>query len=177
MAEYYKTLPLSQEEILELKAGDQLYLSGTIYTGRDAAHKRLIETLDRGEELPFKIKNSALYYVGPCPAKPGEIIGSCGPTTSYRMDDYTIPLLKRGLKIMIGKGTRSQEVIESMIENKAIYLAAIGGAGALIKSSIKESKIIAYEDLETEAIRELKVIEFPAIVAIDAFGKSLYERK
>jgi len=174
MAEYYKNLPLSELEIWELKAGDQIYLTGKVYTGRDAAHKRLVEALESGKELPFEINKSTLYYVGPCPAKPGEIIGSCGPTTSYRMDDYTPALLDKGLQIMIGKGRRSSQVIKSMIENKSVYLAAIGGAGALIKNSIKSAKIIAYDDLGTEAVRELIVENFPAIVAIDARGNSLY---
>lgn len=176
MAEYYKKLPLSEEFIEQLRPGDKLYLTGIIYTGRDAAHKRIVEALEKGEKLPFDLKNASIYYVGPCPAKPGEIIGSCGPTTSYRMDDYTPQLLDEGLKIMIGKGLRNQKVIESMVENKAIYLAAVGGAGALIKHSIVESNIIAYEDLKSEAVRKLRVENFPAILAIDTKGNSLYKR-
>lgn len=176
MADYYETLPLSDEFIEKLVPGDRLYLSGIIYTGRDAAHKRMVESLDRGEELPFNLDKASIYYVGPCPAKPGEIIGSCGPTTSYRMDDYTPRLLDEGLQVMIGKGLRNQIVIDSMIKNKALYLAAVGGAGALIKHTIVEAELIAYEDLGAEAVRRLKVKDFPTIVAIDAKGNSLYER-
>lgn len=157
-----------------LKAGDRVYISGTIYTARDAAHKRLVESLKKGEQLPFDISNSILYYVGPCPPKPGHVIGSAGPTTSYRMDDYTPYLLDAGLKGMIGKGQRGNQVIKSMIKNKAVYFAAIGGAGALIADCIKESCIIAYKDLGTEAIRKLTVDKLPAIVVIDSNGNNLY---
>ncbi len=167
--------PLTDEKLKNLKAGDTVKITGTIYTGRDAAHQRLIEALNNGDELPFDIKDQIIYYVGPAPAKPGKIIGSAGPTTSYRMDDLTVPLLKLGLNGMIGKGSRSQGVIEGMKKYGAIYFAAIGGAGALIADSIKEAKIVAYEDLGPEAIRELKVEEFPAIVVIDSQGNNLYE--
>ncbi len=168
------TLPLTNEKVLSLKAGDNMLLSGYIYTARDAAHKRLINCIENGEELPFDIKDSVIYYVGPAPAKEGEVIGSCGPTTSYRMDDLTIPLLNLGLAGMIGKGKRSDEVISSM-KGRAAYFAAIGGAGALIANSIKSSEIIAYEDLGSEAIRKLYVEDFPCIVVIDAYGNNIYE--
>lgn len=175
MSEIIISTPFDIDQVNKLKAGDRVYISATIYTARDAAHKRLVEALDRGEELPFDINDSIIYYVGPCPAKPGEVIGSAGPTTSYRMDDYSPKLLDVGLKGMIGKGKRSKTVIEAMIKNKAVYFAAIGGAGALISDSIKEAEIIAYEDLKTEALRKIKVDKFPAIVAIDAYGNNLYE--
>lgn len=167
--------PLSDEKLKNLKAGDSVYISGVIYTGRDAAHKRLIDALDEGKELPFDIKDQVIYYVGPAPAKPGEIIGSAGPTTSYRMDDLTVPLLKLGLNGMIGKGSRNEKVIQGMKDYGAVYFAAIGGAGALIANSIKQSEIIAYEDLGTEAIRRLVVEDFPVVVVIDSEGNNLYE--
>lgn len=172
-------LPLSKEKSKTLKAGDQVLLSGTIYTGRDAAHKRLVDALNRGEALPFDVDEAIIYYVGPAPAKPGEVIGSCGPTTSYRMDDLTVPLLERGLSGMIGKGQRNDTVVNSMIKNGATYFAAIGGAGALIASSIKSSEIIAYEDLGAEAVRKLEVVDFPCVVVIDSEGTNMYnvERK
>ena len=169
--------PLTIEKINNLKIGDLVYLTGTIYTARDAAHKRIVESLKKGEKLPFDIRNSIIYYVGPCPEKPDDIIGSAGPTTSYRMDDYTIPLLELGLKGMIGKGRRSDEVIKAMKKHKAIYFSAIGGAGALIASCIKKSKVIAYEDLGTEAIREIYVEKFPLIVSVDFKGDNLYNRE
>lgn len=169
------TTPFKKEEVLKLKAGDLVKISGVIYTGRDAAHKRLLEDMEAGKALPFELKDSILYYVGPSPAKPGEVIGSAGPTTSYRMDPYTEALLDKGLTGMIGKGKRSQEVIKSMTKNKAIYFAAVGGAAALISSCITEAEVIAYEDLGTEAIRRLKVEEFPAIVVIDSEGNNLYK--
>ena len=168
-------LPLKDEDIKELKAGDSVLLSGVMYTGRDAAHKRLIETLERGEELPFDIKGQTIYYVGPTPEKEGEAIGSAGPTTSYRMDAYAPTLLECGQKGMIGKGIRGGNVIDSMIKNKAVYFGAIGGCGALISRCIIKSEIIAYHDLGTEAIRKLEVKEFPVIVAIDSKGNNLYE--
>ncbi len=171
------TLPLNKETVEVLKAGDKVSLTGTIYTGRDAAHKRMIEDLESGEGLPFDIKNQTIYYTGPTPTKPGEIIGSSGPTTSYRMDDYTPTLLDLGLRGMIGKGERSQEVIDSMIKNKSVYFAVIGGAGALISNSIKSVEIIAYDDLGTEAIRKLNVEDLEAIVAIDSEGNNLYKRE
>lgn len=167
--------PLSDGRLRKLKAGDSVYISGVIYTGRDAAHKRLIDTLVEGKELPFDIRNQIIYYVGPAPAKPGEVIGSAGPTTSYRMDDLTVPLLKLGLNGMIGKGSRNDKVIAGMKEFGAVYFAAIGGAGALIANSIKSSEIVAYEDLGTEAIRRLVVEDFPVVVVIDSEGNNLYE--
>jgi fumarate hydratase subunit beta len=169
------TMPLSKDVIQDLKAGDTVLISGTIYTARDAAHKRLIELLDKGEELPMNIDNQVIYYVGPTPAKPGMASGSAGPTTSYRMDPYAPRLLNKGLKGMIGKGIRSDEVIDSIIKNKAVYFGAIGGAAALIGKSIVNSEIIAYEDLGSEAIRKLEVIDFPAVVVIDSNGNNLYE--
>lgn len=167
--------PLTKEVLRELKAGDVVSLTGTVYTGRDAAHKRMMEALNKGEALPFDIKDSIIYYVGPTPAKPGKVIGSAGPTTSYRMDTMTIPLLELGLGGMIGKGLRSKEVIESMKKNETAYFAAVGGAGALIASSVKESEVIAYDDLGTEAIRKLTVENMPLIVCIDIYGNNLYE--
>lgn len=170
-------LPLTSESVSSLKAGDTVLLSGELYTGRDAAHKRLIDAIDRNEALPLPIENQTIYYVGPAPAKPGEVIGSAGPTTSYRMDDLTLPLLERGLKGMIGKGQRSDKVIEGMKKHGAVYFAAIGGAGALIASSIIEKEVIAYEDLGAEAIHRLVVKDFPVIVVIDTDGENLYVRE
>lgn len=169
-------LPLTDDIVSSLKAGDSVLLTGYIYTGRDAAHKRLIELVDSNKELPFDIKNQTIYYVGPAPAKPGYAIGPAGPTTSYRMDPYTPKLLDKGLKVMIGKGLRSSEVIESMKKNNAVYLAAIGGAAALISKTIKTKEIICYEDLGAEAIHKLYVEDFPAIVVIDSMGNNLYSR-
>lgn len=167
--------PLTEEKLKGIKAGDTIHISGTIYTGRDAAHGRLIEALDSGLELPFDVKDQIIYYVGPAPAKPGAVIGSAGPTTSYRMDDLTLPLLKLGLNGMIGKGSRSNQVIDGMKEHGAVYFAAIGGAGALIADSIKEVDIVAYEDLGPEAIRKLTVKDFPVIAVIDSEGNNIYE--
>lgn len=167
--------PLTEEKVKELKAGDSVLISGTIYTARDAAHKRLVELLDKGEKLPIDVENSIIYYVGPTPAKPGQPIGSAGPTTSYRMDSYAPRLLDIGLKGMIGKGLRSKEVIESMKKNKAIYFAAIGGAAALMGKSIKKAELVAYEDLGSEAIRKLEVEDLPVVVVIDSEGNNLYE--
>jgi len=167
--------PLSLNDVKALKAGDQVLISGIIYTGRDAAHLRMIKSLDAGEPLPFEVDGQVIYYVGPTPAKPGEVIGSCGPTTSYRMDDLTVPLLERGLRGMIGKGERNDVVIEGMKNNGALYFAAIGGAGALIANSVKSSEIVAYEDLGPEAIRKLEVEDFPVIVVIDSEGHNLYD--
>ncbi len=169
------TTPLTKEKLKELKAGDSVLISGCIYTGRDAAHKRMIDTLGNGGVLPFDIENQIIYYVGPCPEKPGQIIGSCGPTTSGRMDAYAPELIKRGLTGMIGKGMRDENVINAMRECGAVYFGAIGGAGALIAESVKSQKNIAYEDLGTEAIRLLEVEDFPAVVIIDAEGNNLYE--
>ncbi|SMC28718.1 fumarate hydratase subunit beta [Clostridium acidisoli DSM 12555] len=163
------------QEVRNLKMGDRVLISGTIYTARDAAHKRLIELLNKGEELPIELLNQVIYYVGPTPAKPGEVIGSAGPTSSYRMDTYSTKLIELGLKGMIGKGLRSQEVIDAIIKNGAVYFGAIGGAAALIAKSIKKSEVIAYEDLGAEAIRKLEVKDFPAIVVIDSDGNNLYK--
>ena len=169
-------MPFTKEQARNLVCGDVVTLNGTIYTARDAAHKRLIECIDEGEKLPFDIQDQAIYYVGPTPSKPGEIIGSAGPTTSYRMDDLTIPLLERGLRIMIGKGKRNERVVESMQKHGAVYLAAIGGAGAYISNSIKSCEIIAYDDLGAEAIRKLEVEDLQLIVAIDSYGNNIYEK-
>ena len=167
--------PLTQEKLKGLKSGDSVLISGTMYTGRDAAHQRLVDAINKGETLPFDPKDAIIYYVGPAPTKPGKKIGSAGPTTSYRMDDLTVPLLELGLTGMIGKGFRSQTVIDSMKKNGAIYFAAIGGAGALIANTIKKCEIIAYEDLGPEAVRKLTVVDFPAVVVIDTEGNNLYE--
>lgn len=169
------TTPLTREQARVLKAGDSCLLSGTIYTARDAAHKRMIEALEKGKELPFDIKDSIIYYVGPTPGAPGEIIGSAGPTTSYRMDAYSPALIKEGQTGMIGKGLRGPEVIEAMKEYGAVYLGAVGGCGALISKCIKKSEVIAYEDLGPEAVRRLEVEDFPVKVVIDAEGNNLYE--
>jgi fumarate hydratase subunit beta len=169
------TTPLTQDKVKSLKAGDKVLLSGVIYTGRDAAHKRLVDALNEGKTLPFDVKDQVLYYVGPAPAKPGNVIGSAGPTTSYRMDDLTVPLLERGLTGMIGKGARSDKVVEGMKEHGAVYFAAIGGAGALITSSIKSSEVIAYGDLGPEAIRKLVVEDMPVYVVIDSEGNDMYK--
>lgn len=168
--------PLTYEEIKDLKAGDRVLLTGSIYTARDAAHKRLIDLLDAKLELPINIKDETIYYVGPTPAKEGNVIGSAGPTTSYRMDAYSPKLLDLGLKAMIGKGARNEEVINSIIKNKAIYFGAIGGAAALISKSITKSEIIAYEDLGAEAIRRMEIKDMPLIVIIDTEGNNLYKQ-
>lgn len=167
--------PLNDEKVRELKAGDNVLINGIIYTGRDAAHKRLIELINSGKELPFEVKNQIIYYVGPAPAKPGYAVGPAGPTTSYRMDPYTPPLLKLGLKGMIGKGVRSKEVIDAMKTYGAVYFAAVGGAAALISKSIKKAEVVCYEDLGPEAIHRFYVEDFPAIVVIDSLGNNLYE--
>lgn len=169
------TTPLTAEKVKDLKAGDSILLSGTIYTARDAAHKRLVELLESGEDLPIDVKDSIIYYVGPTPTKPGMAFGSAGPTTSYRMDAYTPQLLEKGLKGMIGKGLRSGNVIESMKEHTAVYFAAIGGAAALIGKCVKASELVAYEDLGAEAIRKLEVVDLPLVVVIDSEGNNLYE--
>lgn len=169
-------LPFTEEVIMSLKAGDTVYVSGTIYTARDAAHKRFIETLEKGEELPIPIKNQVIYYAGPCPAKPGHVVGSCGPTTSGRMDAYSPALLDLGLSAMIGKGDRSDNVVASIVKNKAVYLGAIGGAGALISGCVKEISVVAYEDLGTESVKKMVVENMPLTVVIDAFGNNLYRR-
>lgn len=173
--EVHITTPIQPEEIVKLKAGDMVYLSGIIYTARDAAHKRMYEALERKENLPISLQNQVIYYMGPSPAREGRPIGSAGPTTSGRMDKYTPKLLDLGLKVMIGKGKRSTEVMESIVQNQAVYLAAIGGAGALLAGCIKEAEVVAYDDLGTEAIRKLKVENFPAIVVADSEGNCLYK--
>ena len=174
--EKYINTPIDDKIVSELKAGDYVYLTGTVYTARDAAHKRLYEALQRGEDIPLELQNNIIYYLGPSPAREGQVIGSAGPTTSSRMDKYTPLLLEKGLKGMIGKGKRSDEVIESMHKNHAVYFAAIGGAGALLSKCIKKSEVIAYEDLGTEAIRNLEVENLPIIVVIDDEKTNLYNR-
>lgn len=169
------TTPLRDSDIEKLKAGDTVKISGIIYTARDAAHARLIKLLEEGKGLPFDPKGQIIYYVGPTPAKPGKAIGSAGPTTSYRMDPYAPKLIEAGLKGMIGKGARNQEVRNSIINHKTIYFAAVGGAAALIAQSIKKSEVIAYDDLGSEAIRKMEVVDFPAIVINDLYGNDLYE--
>ncbi len=168
-------LPITDEDIKNLKAGDSVLLTGTIITGRDAAHKRLYELIEKGEALPVDIKGELIYYVGPAPAKPGYAVGPAGPTSSYRMDKYAPALLDLGLKGMIGKGARSQAVIDSIVKNNCVYFAAIGGAAALIAKSIKSEELLCYEDLGTEAIRRYTVEDFPCIVAIDSEGNNVYE--
>lgn len=168
-------LPLKDADIADLKAGEQVFLSGIIYTGRDAAHKRMTETLDKGEKLPIDISGQVIYYVGPTPARPGQVIGSAGPTTSSRMDIYTPKLLEAGLKGMIGKGKRSPEVKEAIKKHKAIYFAAAGGAGAILSKKIRKAEVVAYADLGPEAIYRLEVEDFPVIVINDIFGNDLYE--
>lgn len=169
------TLPLDENTVDALKAGDRVRLSGVIYTARDAAHQRMLEELEEGKELPIPIKGATIYYAGPCPAKPGEVIGSVGPTTSGRMDAYAPTLMDLGLTAMIGKGDRSGEVTAAMIRNKAVYFGAVGGAGVLLKKAVIASEVVAYPDLGAEAIRKLVVEDFPAIVVIDAKGNNLYE--
>ena len=168
--------PFKNDDIEKLVCGDIIKLSGVIYTARDAAHKRMIDAINNNEKLPFDVDGSGIYYVGPSPNKKNQVIGSAGPTTSYRMDDLTVPLLERGLKVMIGKGKRSEEVINSMSKNKAVYLAAIGGAGAYISNTIKKCEVIAYEDLGPEAVRKLEVEDLQLIVAIDCYGNNIYEK-
>ncbi len=169
------TTPLTVQKVEELHAGDYVYITGTIYTARDAAHLRMYETMHSGGEIPINLRDNIIYYLGPTPEREGQVIGSAGPTTSSRMDKYTPLLLEHGLKGMIGKGKRSKEVIDAMIREKAVYFAAVGGAGALLSKKIKESNVIAYDDLGTEAIRELYVENFPVIVVIDSRGNNLYE--
>lgn len=169
------TTPLSKEELIKLHSGDYVYISGTIYSARDAAHKRMYESMENGQQLPFDIKDNVVYYLGPTPAREGQVIGSAGPTTASRMDKYTPKLLDAGLSGMIGKGKRSQEVIDAIVRNKGVYFAAVGGAGALLSKCIKKSEVIAYDDLGTEAIRKMEVEDFPVIVVIDSEGNNLYE--
>lgn len=166
--------PLSDEDTEKLRIGDRVFINGVVYTARDEAHRRLLDLIKEGKELPFETSGQVIYYVGPSPAKPGHVIGSAGPTSSYRMDTSSPYLIARGLKGMVGKGPRSQEVVDAMMKYKCVYFATIGGAGALLAKSIKKSEIIAYEDLGAEAIRRLEVKEFPAIVAQDIYGNNLY---
>ena len=169
------TLPLSEEVLKDLRAGDDVLLNGTIYVGRDAAHKRMIEALDRGEKLPFDIKGQTIYFMGPTPARPGKPIGAAGPTTSGRMDSYSPRLIAEGLKGMIGKGMRSPAVKEAMKRHKAVYFGAVGGTGALTSKSIKKAEVVAYEELGAEALRRLEVSNFPVTVVNDTYGGDLYE--
>lgn len=171
----YLQVPFNRDEAIKLKAGDYVYLSGTIYTARDAAHKRIHETLQEGGELPLAVRDNVIYYMGPSPARDGRAIGSAGPTTASRMDKYTPNLLDMGLRGMIGKGRRSEAVKEAIIRNQAVYFAAVGGAGALLSRAITSSQIIAYDDLGTEAIRKLEIKDFPVIVVIDCEGNNLYD--
>lgn len=171
----YITTPITEEVTEKLKIGDYVYITGTIYVARDAAHKRMAETLARGDELPIDIEDSTIYYMGPSPAREGMVIGSAGPTTSSRMDKYAPALLDLGEKAMIGKGKRSQEVIDAMVRNKAVYFAAVGGAGALLSKHITKSETVCYDDLGAEAIYKLEVKDFPVIVVIDRDGNNLYE--
>lgn len=173
--QYKLTTPVTRDDLAPLRAGDTVLLSGTVYTARDAAHQRMLELLDRGESLPFPVEGSALYYVGPTPERPGEVIGSAGPTTSGRMDAYSPRLLDLGQAIMIGKGARNQAVKDAVQRNGAVYLAALGGAGALMAASVKELEIICWEDLGCEAVRKLEVENFPLTVILDSQGGDLYQ--
>jgi len=172
---YHLTTPISDETIETLKSGDIVYLSGTIYTARDAAHKRLVDLLDEGKELPFDVNGAVIYFVGPTPPKPGDPIGSAGPTTSYRMDSYSPRLIAEGLKGMIGKGKRNKEVTDACQKHKAVYFGATGGAGALLGKQIKSAEVIAYEELGPEAVRKLEVVDFPITVVNDSYGNDLYK--
>ncbi len=169
------TLPLSEKDVKQLKAGDSVLLSGVILTARDCAHKRMKQMIESGEALPFDIKDAYIYYAGPCPAKPGSACGSCGPTTSSRMDSFAPDLLDRGLGGMIGKGEMSAQVREAIVRNTRVYFAAIGGAGALYSDCIKSSRCIAFPDLLSEAVYRLEVVDFPAVVAFDCYGSSIYD--
>jgi hydro-lyases, Fe-S type, tartrate/fumarate subfamily, beta region len=170
------TTPISEDTIKSLRTGDMVYISGIIYTARDAAHKKMCELLDKGEPLPFNFQGAAIYYAGPCPPKPGKPIGSVGPTTSGRMDLYSPKLIEKGLKVMIGKGLRNKEVIDAIVKHTGIYFAAIGGAAALMGKCVESAEVIAYEELGTEAVRRLVVKNLPVIVAIDRNGNNIYER-
>lgn len=169
------TTPITEEKTKDLRSGDYVYITGTIYVARDAAHKRMIEALDRGEQLPIDIKDATIYYMGPSPAREGRPIGSAGPTTASRMDKYAPTLLDLGQKAMIGKGKRTKEVIDAIVRNYAVYFAAIGGAGALLSKCITKSEVICYDDLGAEAIRKIEIKDFPVIVVIDSQGNNLYE--
>lgn len=169
------TLPLSKEMTMKLRAGDCVCLSGYVYSARDAAHVRLGKLMEAGKPLPMDVAGETIFYVGPAPAKPGHVIGSAGPTSSYRMDRYTVPLLNAGLRAVIGKGDRGQEVKEAMLRNKAVYFAAVGGAAALLSKHITSCELVAYEDLGTEAIRQIQLEDFPVIVAFDCMGNDLYQ--
>ena len=169
------SVPFTKDEVVTLHAGDYVYLTGIIYSARDAAHKRMYDTMLEGKKIPMDLKNNVIYYLGPTPAREGQVIGSAGPTTASRMDKYTPLLLDNGLNGMIGKGKRSQKVIDAIVRNKAVYFAAVGGAGALLSKCIKKSEVIAYDDLGTEAIRKMEVEDFPVIVVIDSEGNNLYE--
>lgn len=169
------TTPITEEKTKDLRSGDYVYITGTIYVARDAAHKRMIEALDRGEQLPIDIKDATIYYMGPSPAREGRPIGSAGPTTASRMDKYAPTLLDLGQKAMIGKGKRTKEVIDAIVRNHAVYFAAIGGAGALLSKCITKSEVICYDDLGAEAIRKIEIKDFPVIVVIDSQGNNLYE--
>lgn len=170
------TIPLLKEDIKKLRAGDSVLISGVIYTARDAAHARMAEAFKEGRDFPVDFKNQIIYYAGPCPAKPGDVIGSCGPTTAGRMDAYTPMLLDNGLAGMIGKGARNQAVVDAIKRKGCVYFGAIGGAGALIAQAVKSSEVVAYDDLGTEAIRKLVVEDFPAVVLMDCDGNDLYEK-
>jgi fumarate hydratase subunit beta len=174
-AEYHLTTPLSVKDVESLRSGDRVTITGIVYTARDAAHRKLLELIEKGTELPIPIEGQVIYYVGPSPAPPGRVIGAAGPTTSYRMDPFAPRLLELGLKGMIGKGKRSKEVIEAMVRYKAVYMAAIGGAGALMAKAIKAARVVAYDELGPEAIRELKVEKLPVVVVNDTIGNDLYQ--
>ena len=171
----YLKVPFSKEDAISLHSGDYVYLTGTIYTARDAAHKRMFETLERGESLPVAMENNVIYYMGPSPAREGRVIGSAGPTTASRMDKYAPTLLDLGEKAMIGKGKRTKEVLDAIVRNKAVYFAAVGGAGALLSKCITASEVVCYDDLGAEAIRKITVKDFPVIVVADCHGNNLYE--
>jgi len=173
--EHHINLPISDEDIIKLRAGDIVYLTGTMYTARDQAHKRIVALMEENKPLPFKLDGQTIYYVGPCDPKDGMAIGSCGPTTSYRMDSFTPTLLDKGLKAMIGKGKRSNEVIRSMVKNRCVYFSATGGAAALYASAVTECETIAFPELLSEAVRRIVVKDFPVVVAIDCKGNSLYK--
>lgn len=176
MAEHRITLPLTDEAVAALRAGDYAYLTGTVYTGRDAAHKRMVEALAKGETLPIDLRGQVIYYVGPTPAKPGEVIGSAGPTTAERMDGFTIPLLEAGLKGAIGKGGRGPAVREAFASHRAVYFLAVGGAGALLSKQIRSVEVVAYEDLCTEAMRRMTIEDFPVVVCNDIYGGDALEQ-